>query len=88
VIAAILFVAASWLDGGAAVPTQARPQPIAAGEQTIYVVQPGDTLWSIARRLDADGDVRATVDALVERHGSAVVDVGDRIALAGLVDDP
>ncbi|MGH9118847.1 MAG: LysM peptidoglycan-binding domain-containing protein [Acidimicrobiales bacterium] len=87
-VAAILVVIAARLDGGAAVPTQAQPRPIAAGEHSVYVVQPGDTLWSIARRLDADGDVRATVDALVERHGSASVDVGDRIPLGGLADDP
>jgi len=88
VIAALLVVAASWLDGGSAVPTQARPTPLEASEQSVYVVQAGDTLWSIARRLDPPGDIRATVDALVERHGSVSVSVGDRIPLKGLTSDP
>jgi hypothetical protein len=38
-------------------------------------------MWSIARRLQPDGDIRATVDRLVEINGSAAIEVGDRIAL-------
>jgi nucleoid-associated protein YgaU len=30
------------------------------------VVEPGDTLWSIATSLDADGDVRAVIDEIQE----------------------
>ena len=33
------------------------------------VVQPGDTLWSIATSLDGDGDVRAVVDEIQELNG-------------------
>jgi nucleoid-associated protein YgaU len=33
------------------------------------VVQPGDTLWSIATSLDGDGDVRAVVDQIQELNG-------------------
>jgi hypothetical protein len=86
VVAAVALVGAVWLDDGAVVPTQSRPAAVASGE--VYVVQPGDTMWTIARRLDPDGDVRATVDELVERHGSAAVDVGDRLPLAGLRAGP
>jgi hypothetical protein len=87
---AVVLVAAGavLLDDGAAVPTQARPAPIAVGDDGVYVVQPGDTIWTIARRLDSRGDVRSTVDELVERHGSASVAVGDRLQLTGLRAGP
>jgi LysM domain len=87
-VAAVLLAAAVWLDDGAVVPTQARAAPLAVGDDDVYVVQPGDTVWSIARRLDPRGDVRSTVDELVERHGSASVEVGDRLLLSGLRSGP
>jgi LysM repeat protein len=33
------------------------------------VVQPGDTLWSVATSLDGDGDVRAVVDEIQQLNG-------------------
>ena len=33
---------------------------------TTVVVQPGDTLWQVARGLDTTADPRATIDAIVE----------------------
>jgi len=33
------------------------------------VVQPGDTLWSIATSLNGDGDVRAVVDEILQLNG-------------------
>jgi nucleoid-associated protein YgaU len=41
-----------------------------------YVVQPGDTLWSIARRFQPDGDVRPLVDQLVDLNGGPDLAVG------------
>jgi LysM repeat protein len=49
------------------------------GEQ-VYVVQPGDTLWSIASSL-TDGDIRSFVDELTDLNGTASVDVGQRLVL-------
>ena len=46
----------------------ARP---AAG--AVYVVQPGDTFWSIAATLVPAGDVRAEVDRLAALNGSAAL---------------
>ncbi len=44
-----------------------------AASEVVYVVQPGDTLWSIAHRLDPGGDERPIVDRLVsELHGTSV----------------
>jgi nucleoid-associated protein YgaU len=45
------------------------------------VVQRGDTLWSIARRLQPEGDVRPLVAELVARHGSTRIAPGDVITL-------
>ena len=44
-----------------------------------YVVQPGDTFWSVARRLQPDGDVRPVVDRLVAAHGGAGLVAGEVI---------
>ena len=49
--------------------------------QPVYVVQPGDTLWSIAAALHPDGDIRETVDRLVERNGTAALQTGQRLLL-------
>lgn len=47
----------------------------------VHVVQPGDTLWSIARELDPQADVRLTVDRLVDLNGGAPLVVGQRLEL-------
>ncbi len=46
-----------------------------------YVVQPGDTLWSIARSLQPDGDVRPLVRGLSAANGGAVLAVGQVLVL-------
>ena len=43
-----------------------------------HVVQPGDTLWTIARRAQPVGDVRPLVQYLAHRYG-ADLNVGDKI---------
>ncbi len=63
--------AASGASTGAAAPAAAEA----------VVVRPGDTLWSIARRLQPTGDVRGLVDALVAANGSTTVVAGDRVVL-------
>jgi hypothetical protein len=49
-----------------------------------YVVQPGDTLWSIAVAMQPDGDIRELVDRLADRNGGAGVQVGQRLSLDDL----
>lgn len=66
------------LDGGAAAGSvAARARHAVSG----YVVQPGDTLWSIARRLQPDGDVRPLVDQLVDLNGGTDLAVGQRLPI-------
>ncbi len=52
-----------------------------AGAAVVVVVRPGDTLWSIARRLEPGGDVRHLVDRLAAAHGPAPLQPGEAIAL-------
>lgn len=58
----------------ASVPER-RPGPVT------YLVQPGDTLWSIARGLQPSGDVRPLVRKLVRANGGAELEVGQLLAL-------
>jgi hypothetical protein len=47
----------------------------------VHVVQPGDTLWSIARALHPSGDVRALVQQLADARHGAELRVGERIEI-------
>ena len=47
----------------------------------VYVVQPGDTLWDIARALAPDGDPRALVHELAGTAGGAALEPGQRIVI-------
>jgi nucleoid-associated protein YgaU len=89
VIGALALLGALTLRPSAAANTAVRATPSGAAASAIaapvapavYVVQPGDTLWSIARSLDPKGDVRRTVDQLVELNGGAAVQTGQRLRL-------
>jgi len=65
VLAIVLVVAAFLLVA----PGLARGDgPERPARQVTYVVEPGDTLWSIARRVAPRHDPRPVVDALVEAN--------------------
>lgn len=74
VLAAVVGV--SWRTRPAADALDLRP---IAREQV--VVQPGDTVWSIAEELAAGGDVRPVVDAIVAANGGAELAVGQRLTI-------
>ena len=89
VVAAVLLVpaasraAAAFRDVPASV-SERRPAPaltVGPGVSGVYVVQPGDTLWSIARRLWPQGDVRPLVHRLIAVNGDAALEVGQRLAV-------
>jgi hypothetical protein len=42
-------------------------------------VQPGDTVWSIATRLQPTGDVRPLVDRLDASFGGSVLHAGETV---------
>lgn len=63
----------------------ARPmRPLSAVGDGVYVVQPGDTLWSVAERLAPSGDPRPLVAELRSRHGGVDLQPGDRIEVGDL----
>ena len=60
-------------------PLTASERPGAPG--TVYVVQPGDTFWDLARRLRPHEDPRPLVAQMVAAHGSPVLMAGERLRL-------
>jgi hypothetical protein len=46
-----------------------------------YTVQPGDSLWSIAARVDPSGDPRPLVAEMASQLGSDTVQPGERITV-------
>ncbi|MDP9402418.1 MAG: LysM peptidoglycan-binding domain-containing protein [Actinomycetota bacterium] len=81
------WLVASGVLGGAAPGSSlttsgsAPPTPVVPVASTSYVVQPGDTLWSVARRLRPKGDVRPLVDHLGRQTGGRPLRAGQRIPL-------
>jgi LysM repeat protein len=59
-------------------PPSLPVQPVA---EIVYVVQPGDTVWGIARSVEPDDDPRRTVDAILAARGNGSLQVGERIVL-------
>ena len=89
-LAAVLVVAglalAAWAALGAlggVLTASGRSAPDLGTRASVSVVEvgPGDTVWSIARRLQPSGDVRPLVDRLVQAHGGTVLRVGERIVV-------
>lgn len=75
---------------GASIDTASAVDPAsvsaAAPARHSIVVQRGESLWTVARRIQPTGDLRQLVDALIERNGGVTVEAGQRLDLTGLVD--
>jgi nucleoid-associated protein YgaU len=87
-VGAILLVAAAITAVVTSTASPAVSSPVVAGparaEPEVIVVREGDTLWSIARELDPDGDPRVLVSRLAERSGGAGLRPGQRLRVDGL----
>jgi len=83
--AAVLLAAGAVLGGLGGGPLTApgptAPLALSPVAQRWHVVQPGDTLWTIARALQPAGDVRALVDRLAAEHGGSVLRPGQVVTL-------
>jgi hypothetical protein len=69
---------------GASSPTSAAAASaagVAAPAGPVHVVQPGETLWSIAAAVAPHTDVRRTVDRLVAANGDGPLTVGQHLRL-------
>jgi len=53
-----------------------RPAPI-EGPTVRVEAGPGDTLWTLARRVQPRGDVRPAVEAMLADRGSPELQIGD-----------
>ena len=60
------------------VPASAPEGNITGPPARVVVVQPGDTVWTIARAVQPDGDVRPLVDSLLHDHPGPL-QPGDRL---------
>lgn len=81
-VGAMLWTAATWA-ANSSIGVDRVGADQSGTTQELYVVQPGDTLWSIAAALKPGGDVRDTVDRLAELNGGSALTVGQRLALGG-----
>jgi nucleoid-associated protein YgaU len=75
-----VHTASAWLGGGSLAASEPR-SAAAAPAAAVYVVQPGDTLWTLARRSHPAGDLRPVVGRLAAALGDRPLRAGQRIVL-------
>ena len=68
---------------GGSSPTSAAASSAAGVAAPSVVVQPGDTLWSIAAEIAPDADPRITVDQLIALNGASPIVAGQELVLPG-----
>jgi hypothetical protein len=78
-LAAVAVGRMLWSAAVGTSPTEAIEAAPISGD--VYIVQPGDTLWTIAERIAPGEDPRPVVDALRERNGDAELVPGERLVV-------
>lgn len=81
VLATVLAVA--WIGAGSVLASRSGDPASAAAARpaTSYVVQPGDTLWSIAESHHGSRSQAEYVDVLVQLNHGATIQVGQVLSL-------
>jgi Tfp pilus assembly protein FimV len=82
----VVFSVAATLAGVAMFAVMLGRVPASVSEHhpvspVTHVVQPGETLWSIAQRVHPSGDVASYVDQLVRANGGDTIRVGQQIVV-------
>lgn len=80
-VGALLWTVATWATNSSVGVDRVGADR--SGPAQMHVVQPGETLWTIAATIDTDGDLRDTVDMLAERNGGSALQVGQRLVVGG-----
>lgn len=81
---AAIVLSTRFADAGAVNPETSAPgaaRQLGATGATVVIVQPGETLWRVARALQPTGDVRPLVARLTRSHGGSGVQAGDRLSI-------
>lgn len=79
VAAAMALVVVAALVGNEVASAGPGAAPTLGVRSVHVVVQPGDSIWVIARRVQPTGDVRPLVQAIIDAHGTAAVSAGDTL---------
>jgi LysM repeat protein len=77
----VLALVGHWLGGGPLTAPEPRPATAVPVVASVYIVQPGDTLWTLARRSQPTGDLRPLVDRLAAAQRHQPLRAGQRIVL-------
>lgn len=80
-ITALLVVGLALPLGGSGGGSHPSGPALAETPGHAYTVQPGDTLWSIAQRVDPTGDPRPLVSQMQAETGSTTVTPGQHITI-------
>jgi hypothetical protein len=67
--------------GGSPLATADAPGGLQPAANRIWIVRPGDNLWSIAESVEPRSDVRPLVDRLATEVGSSDLYPGERVAI-------
>lgn len=81
----IAVVAAVWVGAGDVVANRGGDPASASAVRPVsaqtYLVQPGDTMWSIARVHHGDRSLSDYVDLLIEHNGGTLLQIGQQVVL-------
>lgn len=75
ILGAMAARAGAQVAGRWAAPTSA----VIDGPTVEATAERGDTLWTLARRVQPTGDVRPAVEAMLAERGTTAVQVGERV---------